>query len=146
MNCNNVKQNIENVLNTPQLASMATVTPDGKPWVRYVMIATDPDGIIRCATFVDARKVAQIKQNPEVHITCGINDPAELKPYLQIQANAVLTTDDKVRHDFWNPPLANIFDSPDDPKYGVIEMTPYRIEYWAPGRYEPEVWLTDDKS
>jgi hypothetical protein len=36
--------------------------------------------------------------------------------------------------------LANIFDGPDDPKYGVLVMSPYRIEYCTPGTYEPEIW------
>jgi general stress protein 26 len=36
--------------------------------------------------------------------------------------------------------LKPIFDGPDDPKYGVIEVTPYRIEYCTPGSYDPQVW------
>ena len=35
----------------------------------------------------------------------------------------------------WPP----FFDGPDDPKYGVIIIKPYRIEYCTPGSYEPEV-------
>ena len=135
-----LKERITAVLGPFQLACLVTINQEGKPWGRYVMIATDEHMTIRCATFVDARKVAQIEANPEVHLTCGITDPSDLKPYLQIQAKAKLITDKSTRHQFWCKPLADIFDGPDDPKYGIIEMTPYRIEYWAPGQFEPEVW------
>ena len=43
------------ILQQPQLAGLATITQDGKPWVRYVMTLASDDLIIRCATFVGAR-------------------------------------------------------------------------------------------
>ena len=36
--------------------------------------------------------------------------------------------------------LAPIFSGPDDPNYGVLEITPYCIEYCTVGSHEPEVW------
>jgi general stress protein 26 len=128
------------ILKELQLASLATVTEDGKPWTRYVIVLADEELTIRCATFVDARKVAQIKNNPEVHVTCGVTDPAVMAPYLQIAARARLATDQAERHGFWNPSLDPIFSGPDDPKYGVLVITPYRIEYCTPGSFVPEVW------
>ena len=128
------------ILKEPQLAGLATVTEDGKPWVRYVMTLATDDLTVRCATFVTARKVGQIEANPEVHLTCGITSPTQMVPYLQIQGRARLNTSDEARHAFWTGMLAHIFDGPDDPKYGVLEITPYRIEFCSPGKYEPEVW------
>lgn len=135
-----LKERIGSILQQPQLTGLATVTDDGKPWVRYVMTVADEDLSIRCATFVTARKVKQIEHNPEVHLTCGITNPEEMAPYVQIQAKAQLDTSKDARHGFWTEMLAPIFDGPDDPKYGVLVMTPYRIEYCTPGSYEPEVW------
>ena len=135
-----LKERILEALNHLQLASLATVTEDGKPWVRYVMAVADESLTIRCATFVDARKVGQIENNPEVHLTCGVTDPAVMKPYLQIQARARLSTDEAQRHGFWNDTLQAIFTGPDDPKYGVLVMTPYRVEFLTPGNPQPEVW------
>jgi len=137
-----LKERIRGILQTPQLAGLATVTQDGKPWVRYVMVAASDDLTIRCATFVSARKVKQIEANPEVHLTCGVTNPAEMAPYLQIQGRAALNTGQEVRHGFWSEMLAPIFDGPDNPKYGVIEIAPYRVEYCTPGSYEPEVWTS----
>jgi general stress protein 26 len=104
------------------------------------MAIGDETMTLRCASFVAARKVAQIAAQPEVHLTSGVTNPMDMQPYVQVQGRAVFTTDQAVRHAFWNPTLAPIFDGPDDPKYGVIEITPYRIELWSPDAFEPEVW------
>jgi len=137
-----LKERIYAILKEPQLAGLATITEDGKPWVRYVMTLASEDLTIRCATFVKARKVAQIEANPEVHLTCGVTNPTEMVPYLQIQGRAKLNTSAEARHGFWTDMLSHIFTGPDDPKYGVLETTPYRIEFCSPGSYEPEVWTT----
>jgi general stress protein 26 len=136
-----LQERILDIITKPQLSSLATITADGKPWVRYVMAMADDNLTLRFATFVQARKVTQIAANPEVHLTAGVTSPMDMKPYVQIQGRAVFTTDQEKRHAFWTPMLAPIFDGPDDPKYGVIEMTPYRIELCTPGSYEPEVWM-----
>lgn len=131
---------IQEILSQPQLSGLATINEDGKPWVRYVMVVGDGSMTLRCASFVEARKVTQIAANPEVHLTAGVTNPMDMKPYVQVQGRAAFTTEKEVRHAFWSPMLAPIFDGPDDPKYGVLEVTPYRIELWSPGSFEPEVW------
>ena len=135
-----LRKKIHEVLKVCQVASFATVTEEGKPWVRYVMAITSEDLTINFATFTNARKVAHIKNNPEVHLTCGNTNPDEMKPYLQIQGRAQLNTSEEVRFGFWNNALEKIFLGPKDKFYGVIQITPYRIEYWEPGKKEPEVW------
>lgn len=138
-----LKERILNILQQPQLSSLATITPDGKPWVRYVMTVGSPELTIRCATFITARKVSQIKEDAEVHLTCGVTDPRNMGPYLQIQGRAALTTSKDVRHAFWTDMLAGIFSGPDDPNYGVIEIKPYYIEYVSPASHKPEVWTAE---
>ena len=135
-----VRERILKILRQPQLAGLATITQDGKPWVRYVMAVASEDLTIRCATFVSARKVKQIKKNPEVHLTCGVADPRTMAPYLQIQGRATLNTSREARHGFWSDMLASIFSGPDDPNYAVVEIKPYYIEYCSVGVHEPEVW------
>jgi general stress protein 26 len=135
-----VKEQIRGILAPFQLASLATITGDGKPWVRYVMTAGAADLTVRFATFADSRKVAQITANPEVHLTCGVTDAVAMRPYLQIQGRARFTTEKDERHPFWNESLAPYFSGPDDPNYGVVIVTPYRIELLVPGSMTPEVW------
>ena len=107
------------------------------------MIVASDGLVIRCATFRAARKVQQIEKDPEVHLNCGVTDPTQMVPYLQIQGRAKLDVSQPTRHAFWNDGLKGIFEGPDDPKYGVIEVTPYRIEYCTPGTFEPEVWTAE---
>jgi general stress protein 26 len=138
-----LKERILKILQQPQMASLATITQDGKPWVRYVMTAASADLMTRCATFITARKVSQIKKNAEVHLTCGVTDPRNMGPYLQIQGRATLSTSKDVRHAFWTDMLSGIFSGPDDPNYGVIEVKPYYIEYVSPALHKPEIWTAE---
>jgi general stress protein 26 len=135
-----LKQQILGILTPLQLSTVATLTEEGKPWVRYVMTTGAADLSVRFATFAQARKVGQISANPEVHLTCGVTDPAVMKPYLQVQGRARFSTEAGERHAFWNETLAPYFSGPDDPNYGVVVVVPYRIELCTPGSMTPEVW------
>jgi len=135
----NLKDRILDVFKVPCLSGLATITKDGKPWVRYVMTEASDDMTFRCSSFADGRKVAQIESDPEVHLTCGIIHPTEKGPYLQIQGRAQFATDRAARHSFWSDRLSEVFAGPDDPNYGVVIIRAYRIELWIVG-LEPEVW------
>lgn len=135
-----LNQRILDIIHKPQLASLATVTEQNNPWVRYVVTVGDGNFILRCATFADSRKVKQIQNNPNVHLTLGVNSFLARQPYLQIQAKARITVDKEERHNFWHDMLTPIFTGPDDPKYVVVIIEPYRIEYCTPGSYVPEIW------
>jgi general stress protein 26 len=139
----NLKERILDVVKAPCLAGFATTTKDGKPWVRYMMIEASDDLTFRFSSFSNARKIAQIESNPEVHLTCGITDPTNMGPnmgpYLQIQGRAELTTDREARHAFWSDRLRVLFEGPDDPNYGVVIVQAYRIEFCHFG-LEAEVW------
>lgn len=135
-----LQQRIVEMLRTPQLACLATITQEGKPWVRYVFCEGGEDMSISFATFVSSRKVVQIKNNPEVHLTCAANNPGA-GPYLQIQGVATFYTDKAKRYGFWKSSLKKYFQGPDDPGYGVVVIEPYRIELCSPGLLGPEVWV-----
>lgn len=133
-------QRILTIIKEPHLASFATSAEESKPWVRYVTCQASEDLTIRFSTFIGSRKVAQIKKNPEVHLTCGVTDLATAQTYLQIQGKAELSTDKAEREAFWNDYLKRYFKGPDDPNYGIIIVKPYRIELYTMGNFKPEVW------
>ena len=123
-----------------------TLTADGKPWVRYVVAEASQDLTFRFTSFKTARKVDQIARNAEGHLTCGIPDPTQFHlPYLQIQGRAVFTTDAAEREAFWSDRLKVLFNGPDDPRYGVVVLTAYRIEYTRVGQ-PVEVWARDGET
>lgn len=134
---------LEVVRGRPVLSAFATITEGGLPWVRYVIAETNEDLDFRFTSFVDARKVGQMRNDPEGHLTCGIQDPSKFHmPYLQVQGRAEFRTDAEARHDYWSDRLAVLFDGPDDPRYGVVTLRAYRIEYTRVG-VPPEVWTRD---
>lgn len=135
-----LKQRILDFISKPHLAGLATTTEEGKPWVRYVMPVASPDMTLRFSTFLNARKVAHIRNNPEVHLVCGVNDTENWDHYIQIQGRAEVTTDLKEKKAFWNDQIAIFFDGPEDPKYAVVKVTPYRIEFYSKEKMEMEVW------
>lgn len=137
-----LKEQIAAIMAPLQLSAVATIV-DGKPWVRYVMTIGRDDLSIRFATYASSRKVAQIAANPEVHVTLGASDPANMTPYLQIQGQARFSTEAAERHGFWSEMLAGYFSGPDDPNYGVVVVTPYRIELAKAGVPMPEVWTAE---
>lgn len=140
---NELKARITKQLKTIQMVNLATLTADGLPWTRYVMMAGDDELTLCCATFLAARKVGQIQQNPHVHICCGVSNPMEMAPYCQVQGRAEVVTDADVKAAFWNPTLEPIFSGPDDPNYAVVVVKPSLIELWTPPAMEPEVLELD---
>ena len=135
-----LKAKILEKMNQPTLASFATITEDGKPWVRYVTPWADQDLVIRFATFAGSRKVAHVKNNPEVHLTLGVTDLATAQSYVQVQGKARIKTDEQSRQAVWFDALTNYFQGQDDPNLAVVEITPYRIEYMSMDSMAPEVW------
>ncbi len=121
------------------MLSLATLTEDVKPWVRYVMSRVDDDLTVRFSTFVGSRKIAHIKNNQEVHITCGVASMGDGDAYLQVQGKAKINTSTEDRNDYWDDKLKAFFTSPDDPNYCVVVVKPYRIEYMAMASMTPEV-------
>jgi general stress protein 26 len=135
-----LKRKILAKLTAPTLCVLATVTEDGKPWARYVTPFADDNLIIWMATFANSRKIAQIRRNPEVHLTTGVTDARIAMPYLQIQGRAEILTDQETKKAAWSEYLTQIFSGPDDPNYVVCKITPYRIEWQPEGPGTPEVW------
>lgn len=134
-----LKAELQNMLDSPQLMSFATVSEDGKPWVRYVVGKANRDLEIRFATFANSRKVAHVKRMDEVHLTCGANSPESVEPYLQIQGKARIEDSEAERNAIWHDGLLEYFSGPDDPNLVICVVTPYRIELNI-GEMNPTIW------
>jgi general stress protein 26 len=135
-----LKAKIRGKMLQPTLSVLATITEDGKPWVRYVTPVMDDGLVIRLATFLHSRKVAHIKRNAEVHLATGVTAPETAESYLQVQGRAGIKTDPETKKAMWSDQLKRYFSGPDDPNYCVCEIVPYRIEYMSMNSMTPEVW------
>ncbi len=122
-----------------QLANLATITSEGKPWGRYVMGYMNEALQFRFPTHAATRKAEQISNNENVHITLGVSDIMNAKSWIQIEGKAEIShcKDEKKR--FWNPNLANIFTDETDPNYTVVIVNPTKIELVSAGEPTPVV-------
>lgn len=112
------------------MASFATITEDGKPWVRIVQITVDKDLNIKIGTDKNSRKVSHIEKNPDVHI-CFYNQSVEGEiEYVQIQGRAEVSEDLELKKSIWNPMGYLYGTGPDDPNSVVITVKPSRAELW----------------
>jgi general stress protein 26 len=134
-----LKGKIYEVIKDNPLGALATLTKDGRPRVRYIVLTVERDLSIRFVTSLTSRKVAQINLNPEVHVTCGAVPDDSLAPYVQVEGKATISRDEKIRKKMWRPTLENYFTGPDDSDYCVGIIEPYRIEYFGTAM-TPEVW------
>ena len=130
---------IVDIIEGADCASLATVSEDGKPWVRFVIPKISDDLTLCVATFASSRKIQHIARNPEVHLTAGKGNPPEMA-YLQIQGRAEVTDDKGERDALWTESLGMYFQGADDPEYRVLIIRPYRIEVNIPGSPTPEIW------
>ena len=136
----NVNEAIRELIQPYQLCALATIAEDKRPWVRYVMMAGSDDLTIYVTTFFRSRKVAQIRDNPEVHLTCGVSSLEHAKAYLQIEAQAEISTDPELKRAQWRDLHAQYFSGPDDENFCVLVIKPTRIEYYEMGAAEPTVF------
>lgn len=127
----------------PTLAAVATITKDGKPWARYVMVYADKDLNIAFSTFKGSRKVAHLRKKSDVHVLCGATSLKGTTAYLQIQGKAKISADPKVKRAHWNPGLKAYFSGPSDPNYVVVQIQPSQIEYQSMKAMGPEVWVAE---
>lgn len=137
---NDLKQRILAIISKPRLCGLATMTPEGAPWVRYVTAQANDELVIRFATVQESRKVAHIAANPKVHLLTGVEDPAAAATWVQVAGVAEISRDGQEKADHWNDRLHAYFDGPSDPSYVVGIIRPIRIELMDMGKMKPDVW------
>jgi len=126
-----------------QLINFATITEDGRPWVRYVVGKADNQLVFRFCSRIDTRKISQVRKNPNVHLSLGAKDLESANHWLQVEGRAEVSTDKTERESFWFDDLKNYFSGPDDPNYCIVIVSPSRIEFGTMGSMVPEVWWAE---
>jgi general stress protein 26 len=135
-----LRKKILQKMNEHVLASFATITEDGKPWTRYVVVKADDQMNIWFATFKNSRKIQQIDKNPKVHLVLGVSDPQTAVSWLQVEGHAEILEDAETKKIIWYDLLSSIFSGPDDPNYVACKVTPDRIEHYTMNLPKPEIW------
>ena len=126
------------------LAALATVGANGGPCVRYVRGTIDDDLTIRCPTFLDTNKVAQIRAHPAVALTCGDTDSSHPGTYFEIRGEARISLDPADRRHVWGTLQRKWFSGLDDPEFAVVVIRPTVIEALPiAGGPESQVWRAE---
>ena len=137
-----LKNKITELICKPQLASVGTIM-DGKPWIRYMILMGEPDLTLFTTTFSSARKVEQIKKDPNVHIVIGGDQEHFKNPHINIQATAHVLTDLETKKKHWCEHLKIFFSGPEDTNFSVIKISPQLIEYTCGDALTPEVYIVE---
>ena len=141
----NLRDRIYELFDGPTLTQLATINRFGRPWVRYVMSTIDREMVLRIPTRSDTRKVREIGARPDVHLLVGKELFSSRGAYAQIEGCAIITTDPRCKKKEWNRSMERYFSGSNDPGYVIIEIRPYRIEYWSVLEEEnPAILDTDD--
>lgn len=111
-------------------AYLATCRRD-QPTVRPIHPLWD-DGGIWIASGPDSPKMRQIRANPKVSLFWHLTDALK---HLTVTGTAASVTDPDEKRRLWDAfdyDLAQYFpDGPDSPDYGLMHITPTRVECWS---------------
>lgn len=120
-----LKQTIVKILDDHQIGTLATIE-NNKPYSRYMTFFHE--GItFYTATNKETHKVEDIKQNANVHILLGYTFDGTTDQYIEVEGEASIHDDEKMRQHLWNEKLEPWFSGPDDPSYIVLKITPTEI-------------------
>jgi len=109
------------------------------PYGRTMVATTHDDLSMTTATFLNSRKVSQIRENPLVCLVSSMDSELPNRPYGIVQAVATVHTDTETKRACWVQSLDVFFSGPEDPNYAVIRLKPVRAEYWTFEHHEPNV-------
>jgi len=119
---------------------MATVSPDGKPHVRWMGAAVVEEPMtLHLITGRNSRKVEDIAANPNVELLLSRADFSEI---LTVAGEAGLAEDDQTKKKVFGavPGAAEYFTGPGDPNLAVIRMTAGQLRLWtARDQHQPHV-------
>lgn len=137
-----LKARIYEVAKEFQVMNLATITDDGKPWVRYVAGFANEDLEFRFCTSLCSNKVRHMRKNPNVHLSLGAKEIMTTKNWLQVVGTAEVSTSQNERDAMWSDGLKAYFKGPDDPNYAVVIIKPSAIQLGSMSSNSMEVWET----
>jgi general stress protein 26 len=121
-----LEKQIVQALANNSYCTLATVEGD-RPKMRYLVLFHEGFQIYM-ATSRATHKMEELEHNPHVALLFG-DDGHMLSEIVDIQATAKVSKDESLRGKVWNDDLQRWFNSPQDPDYVILEITPNRIEY-----------------
>ena len=109
---------------------MATASPDGRPHIRWMgaFLFNEPFTIY-LETFLNSRKVEDIRANPNVELLLSTPDFSQ---QVALLGTAVIDDNNEIRKEVYQAITASdkYFSGSDDPDLGVIRLEVKQVELW----------------
>lgn len=122
-----LKGHVLSILNNYKVGTLATIRND-QPFSRFMMFFHE-ELVLYTATNKETHKAEDIEKNPHVHILLRKEDSWN-SPYVEIEAEATVEETKTLKEKFWNEQLKEWIDSPEDPNYLLLQLTPKKIYYY----------------
>ncbi|MCP3031855.1 pyridoxamine 5'-phosphate oxidase family protein [Halobacillus sp. A1] len=126
MNQEELKKKIYNIMDQHKIGTLATVKK-GKPHSRYMTFSNDDEFTFYTPTNKDTHKADEIEENPNVHILIGYEGEGLGDSYLEVEGQAKIRDDQKMKDWLWSEPMERWFTGKGDPDYIVLEIYPESI-------------------
>lgn len=132
-----LKEKIGAIIQDQTTGVLATIRED-TPHSCFMMFFHE-DFVLYTATDRNSKKIADINQNPRVHVLLGKGGKGWEEDYLEVEGTASIEEDQTLKTKFWNNSLKRWLTSAEDPNYVLIKINPTTIYYIdSAGATEPE--------
>ncbi|MCP3029298.1 pyridoxamine 5'-phosphate oxidase family protein [Halobacillus sp. A5] len=132
-----LKKKIYNIMDRHKIGTLATVK-NGKPHTRYMTFSNDDEFTFYTPTHKETHKAEEIEENPNVHILIGYEGEGLGDSYLEVEGQAKIREDQKIKDWLWSEQMERWFTSKGDPDYIVLEIYPESIRLMNAGDNTPE--------
>ncbi|MFQ3545104.1 pyridoxamine 5'-phosphate oxidase family protein [Halobacillus rhizosphaerae] len=137
MNQEELKKKIYNVLDQHKVGTLATVK-NNKPHSRFMTFSNDDEFTFYTPTSSETHKTDEIEKNPNVHILIGYEGEGNGDAYLEVEGQAKVREDQKIKDWLWSEEMERWFSSKQDTNYIVLEIYPESIRLMNADANTPE--------
>ncbi|WP_270182746.1 pyridoxamine 5'-phosphate oxidase family protein [Alkalihalobacillus sp. CinArs1] len=131
-----LKDKVLEILESHHVGTLSTIK-DNKPHSRFMTFFND-DLTLMTPTSKETHKVEDIEENHNVHVLLGYDGEGWHDRYVEIQGTVKIDDSKETKEKIWGDTLKRWFDSPEDPNYIVLRITPETIRLMNEGENTPE--------
>src|SRR5690625_1719407 len=135
MQQNEIRNNVEQILEQNQVGTMATVR-NNEPFSRYMTFIHD-DLKLYTATSKATDKTDELQQNPYTHILIGYDGDGMGDEYVEYKGKVSVNDSEELKSQMWNDYMKNWFDGHEDPDYVILEVDPMQIRLMNKNDFTP---------
>ncbi|WP_377892336.1 pyridoxamine 5'-phosphate oxidase family protein [Alkalihalobacillus sp. R86527] len=131
-----VKNKVLDILESNYVGTLSTIK-DNKPHSRFMTFFHE-DLTLMTPTSRETHKVEDIEQNHNVHVLLGYDGEGWHDRYVEVQGTVEIDDSKETKEKLWGDTLSKWFESPEDPNYIVLRITPETIRLMNEGENTPE--------